>query len=757
MPDYTALGSDDVLVHTNGYEGEVISRLLRNFVARTDSSKTISKVRFVGIQYPALPVLPELNNSSAPLEQASANSMILMSHLMTYDNSYRVGAKMTADFIKQDERRGCNTQYMLLSYSQGVIAARLAANLLDNNTDKIINSYVIGDPFQKAGGASSTRQKTVANTSPDTLGVGRYATNAINGISAGNVLNPILAPVSIAALVGVNNYTNEITKADPVIYRDDGPNGVVSRVVCHTNDPTCGFNPLHFDINRHTSYFDPEIPEGQVDLDYEVSEFDKQVQTLANSISSNPRERVLTKTPSITGQETTYNVANARSDDHCAWDVGSDGSVDSSGLCDTFTVSEESANPKMSVKVTDSFGIVHNLSTESEAIDSEAVADILNLDPNGWYQFQPHDSPAGWDDMHRWGHEKACVDRWHPYSSQIDNFPNYFRYSECHDFTNDHYAYNTGQVAKPSDYVVDGKKQTRMLWGYDDSYSWDASDSYQPKVSPTSADDTQNIKPIFTKLENGVPYYRIVNKGEVVGGIPIRDDLCLTSMDITSVGFMPCEEEDSSQLFSASKVDGHFGDFSIERDVTAPTAVTGLNVTVGSDAVQLHWDYSTDGRASYVDYDVYLKNNATGDFSKVGSIGGDVSYDLGSDGLTVGSEYTYKVVAVDFAGNQSTAGLLTFTMPELKATPNMATVAAVNPDDGTISIVFDKSSYPNANVRVWNYWDYQDIGNTDSYILHESYPGEYFYVTYQFEVSPNVFTEQAEYLDTYIEREAPVE
>jgi len=328
---YATLSSPSTdYIQTNGHEGAVISNLLEAFVNETNPAKTVSKVRFIGIKYPALPVIPATinpeNTSFTDAQIAAMDGAIWINHIIQYNESYRIGAQMTLDFIKEDEQRGCNTQYMLLSYSQGVISARLVMNLLNNETDKVISSYVMGDPFQKANGAVSSRQKSIANTSPETMGVGRLAGESIKGgTDIIDYFSPWFKPFTDAAKNAISKYTEEITKADSFIYKDEGAGGIASRSLCHRNDPTCGINQFdEVDAEQHVIYFNDATNAGTVDIANEVTEFDKQVQALANSTSSNPRERTLTKTPAILGQEITFNVANTRPDDICSWDIGSD-------------------------------------------------------------------------------------------------------------------------------------------------------------------------------------------------------------------------------------------------------------------------------------------------------------------------------------------------------------------------------------------------------------------------------------------------
>jgi hypothetical protein len=562
---YRPVGSTADFLKTNGNEGPILSGLLQEFVNETNPAETVSKVRFIGIDYPALPVIPEipkaLTSATTPESTAAlVYSLAWMNHIIQYNSSYRAGAQKTVDFIKEDQRRGCETQYMLLSYSQGVIAARLAINLLNNQTDKIISSYVIGDPFQKPNGATSSNQKSNANTSSDTMGSPRIFSKILalagsgEGSSEldGSLLTSSKGMIEFlgAPTVGwINNYTNEITNADPVIYRDEGSEGIVSRALCHIRDPTCGIDinnplynlPLNISIEQHTNYFDPGVSHGRADILYEVSEFDKQVKKLAESEPSSPRQRILTKSASIDGQVTTYNVANARPDDKCYWDKDSDGTIDSTMLpdgspsvsldftCKTFNTVHDSA-PNMTVKIIDSFGIGYTRNLETQSVDPTIIASAVGLNPNNTYQFNPYiplnDGEVPYPGLN------SCIS----YYAQ-ENQPMYdgygFQLRECIDMSEEATTFNNW----PQTYKVFSNK---IVMGNDESYSWQ--NHYTLRIIKSSFNEDQNIKVDLIRFINGVPYYSFRN-----------GDRCLMGAKIM-LAFIPCDTKDMSQLFSARPV-----------------------------------------------------------------------------------------------------------------------------------------------------------------------------------------------------------
>jgi hypothetical protein len=527
-------------IDTNGHEGLRISRLLQEFVNKTDPAKTVSKVRFVGIEYPALPVFPEMPDFTGSgldaTQQAVFKSAILAKHIIDYNESYRIGAQMTVDFINNDRRNGCNTKYMLTSYSQGVIAARLAINLLGNNTNTVVSSYVFGDPFQKPNGAVSSRQKTVANTSPHTAGVGRIAASVLKTALGNGLAPPLSSIVSAAGVNAINDYTNEITQADPVIYNEDSTH--VSRSLCHTDDPTCGISDLfETEFEEHTNYFNPNLSKGRNDIAYEVSEFDKQVAALANTATSNPRERSLEKTPSVAGKTTTYNVTNVRSDDVCAWDEGDNGTVENRALCSTYNVSHLGDKAVMKVTVTDSFGIQYVYRSSTDVIvpipDIPNVPDVPQPEITVWSQFEPHTIPEAYKGLASQG-QSLCLNGNHTGSTAGVSSVG-IGLKPCAQGIVSHANSTTLFREK-----FDGFHHFLLVWGYDKWFWLNNLNGYSPNIALTYPDPDMypnDFRVSEQKVVNGNVYYTIRNINQ-----------CVTVSD-SGVRMALCEANNNSQLF----------------------------------------------------------------------------------------------------------------------------------------------------------------------------------------------------------------
>lgn len=737
--------TQEPFIHTNGHEGAVLGKLLKAFVDQTDPAKTVSKVRFIGIEYPALdvfPVIPDIPDASASIKSIVA-AQAWANHIVKYNESYRTGAKMVTNFIEEDEQRGCNTQYMLASYSQGVISARIAMNLMNNNTDKIISSYVLGDPFQKGNGASSPRQFTAANSSPDTDGIARAGLNTLIKIGE---LNPLGNKSSVA---GLAIYRDSIINSDPIIYRDEGEGRTVSRSLCHNYDPTCDFAMLGTDIEQHLKYFDPSLPSGQQDLNLEVSEFDKQVQTLANSTTANPRERVLTKSPSLTGGTTTYKVANARPDDKCSWDENSDGTqelVNISCRAQNFNLVSDTA--KMTVTVTDSFGISYNLGSTVQIVKPEVVDEIVDavsvLDPNTWYEFRAYSSSSP-----GYGMATNCLSWSQSPDYLIDENNSYLINAiRCGGspgpasqgpWRDEVVALN---VFRAESYPTSNGNKIRMVSGYDDAYSWEALDeSNKIKISKTTSSPTQDIIPVLTTIIADKPYYSFR-----------YGDKCITGVDATTRAqtiLQKCDSSNFAQLFSLNPVDKPlFGKYSIEHDVTPPSAVTGAKIEVEPGKANLRvTSTSTDSRSQIVDYLIYKKGNAPDQAQYLGkAVYTLLPIDL--NGATVGQLNEYSIYAVDAAGNRSAPFDFSFVTPPSIPKPSLP-ITSVASDKTSVTLKYMNSSeipqevtavrvYRNGKYIATTPRTYSNPGEIATYVDRNVSPRDSFRYTYQYEISPNV-------------------
>lgn len=725
--------SDDIsntLVSTNGHEGNVLSKLLEAFVNETNPADTVSKVRFIGIEYPALPVFPEFVEGE-DVSVYTLNAAIGISHVIQYDASYRAGAQMTLDFIREDQQRGCETQYMLLSYSQGVISARLAMNLVNNETDKIISSYVVGDPFQKANAAVAPRQITLANTSSGTHGVGRDLGFRME--LAKSYLQyqfPILENTIDGQFESIEKYINDITRSDDFIYKDEGVNGVVSRSLCHEFDITCGYSGGDTSEEEHVNYFEPATAAGSVDLAHEVEEFDKQVRMLANSVTANPRERVLTNTLSIEGESTTYNVANARVDDMCHWDVNSDGSVDHVDVCGVYNATHGPGIIRMTVTVIDSFGVQHVLSTVSETREKPQLAEaIMALEPHTWYQFQPYQAPASWE-----GREGLpCLDWYQDYDDVVNHSGASFFITEgC---KNDGYypePYSATQVFRQAG--------NYLVWGYHDGFTMDihpegnAATLTEIVDGVDDVDDTPHMHVRLARYEDGVSYYNIK-----------RVDQCLSwETGNQDLWFSDCDSSNLSQLFLPTAIPGDFGKWSIEQDIVAPTPATELHVEVTEYGPELKWEDSVDRNGPYVNYEIYKDGVLV-------ETQGWAGYSLPDN-----EGATYTVVAVDYAGNFSTSSTVTFgsLSSVLNSVPPPApTLVEVDDESKTATISFENYGNSNARVMIWSDYEYLTTqSSSDVYVSgHVSaFSNEMLAFSYKLEVAPNVYTSLSDSLEVWL-------
>jgi hypothetical protein len=753
---YSKNSSSNVpFITTNGHEGPVLGRMLKAFVDDTKPAETVSKVRFIGIKTPSLPVeptIPKLNDDADPAAKGLLISSIWINHTIQYDESYRAGAQKTLDFIKEDESRGCQTQYMLMSYSQGVISARLVMNLLNNETDKIISSYVVGDPFQKPDGATSSNQKTASNTSPNTPGVARIAASVIKQkvIEGDPIDGPLRKLLGTVGITIINNFTEEMTDADPFIYRDEGLNGIVSRSLCHRNDPTCGIEIYaDIDIEQHINYFDSTKDPGIIDLAHEVAEFDKQVKKLAESTNENPRERTLTNTLPIMGKTTTYNIASARPDDRCLWDEGSDGTIDFDSLCDTYNVIHTS-KPKMTVTVIDSFREDYTFSSESEAIDPTILESALSLDPNSWYAF--HSYARGELKGEGVGTPRQqCVKVHHSFALPVApvNYNMFSSYCSMYWDPGTPLPEDASHMFKSSPYGA----ENRLLWGYDDDYTWtdggaeewpDGDGFMRASIENLSYNKNQNIKPILSTFINGKPYYFIQHENKCYNGWR----------------FVLCNTADPEQLFEVTKDTRQFGSFSIEKDVTPPTPVTGLHLLADqySSSVTLKWEPSTDVRTYTMDYEIYQKDDITNISTFINKISDKTSYKLDTSNMTIGKSYTFEVVAVDYAGHKSITDVITFKLPSFEVfqlpalnynppAPPFLVEASSNPS--AIKLGFSNHGNPVTKVRLYKYDVFVAVVTGAEYTDFDVESGKGYRYTYEAEIAPNVYADRSASFDGY--------
>jgi fibronectin type 3 domain-containing protein len=139
------------------------------------------------------------------------------------------------------------------------------------------------------------------------------------------------------------------------------------------------------------------------------------------------------------------------------------------------------------------------------------------------------------------------------------------------------------------------------------------------------------------------------------GGVAIGTSTTPAYTDLT-----PPTARASSYTVRARDAAGNLGaasnavSVSVPADVTAPTAPSSLRATVGTRQLTLAWNASADN-VGVVSYYLFRGN------SKYRLLGNVLTYT--DTGLTTGTRYTYKVYAIDAAGNWSSP------TPNVTATP----------------------------------------------------------------------------------------
>lgn len=90
---YTKEINGNPFIETNGYEGPVLQKLIQSFVNQTNPIQTVSKTRFIGVDYEALDVFPDLETGAVTLENGVAiKSARMAHHVIKYQNSYNEGS-----------------------------------------------------------------------------------------------------------------------------------------------------------------------------------------------------------------------------------------------------------------------------------------------------------------------------------------------------------------------------------------------------------------------------------------------------------------------------------------------------------------------------------------------------------------------------------------------------------------------------------------------------------------------------------------
>lgn len=698
--DYIPIGSNVASFSTNGHEGPVLERLLDKYVNETTITDVGSKVRFVGIDYPSEPVFPML--------QFGEHQVITyFKHIITYYGSFAAGAKNILHFINNDkdaEGNACKTQYMLVGYSQGVISVRLAINLLGNKNNKVISTYVVGDPWQKAEATTFPDQSSVANTSTETNGIGRGAVSWAQELSAG--LGIKSEPIN-----ALKTWGADIKKSDAVIYRKPGGTlPVGSRSLCHFKDPTCGLSffetGLIPDMGEHTNYFDIDSPAGSIDLQHEAQGFDTQVKQLIASSYAYNQERELNQTPSIKSKETIYNINNLKEGDRCWWDENSDGTIEGSGYDCRGGYEMESLGglTKMTVTVRDIDNIEYVYSTEDTAIEPEIVNDILSLKLGEWYQFHPYDNPTDClgirqPDNQDWTLQNGgAIQRTLLISDCSTATPEGF--AEEAETGKQSFKIDLYNLEDPNEDPVVYKDYKQLANGYDQNEILSYGKGY-PGVSESArmqqlqtwgSSSENGFMPQLTRIIDGVPYYSF--KGS--------SGNCMASDYTQSSVLFEAGCSNTSQLFSVTHVDVDLGKLAVQYDVTPPEKVENLTVNnVTRTKATFNWEETIDNRGGQLAYSIYDKADMANPFMAAG-ISSDpgfkpsITIDLSE--TEVGSSRTYVVKAVDGTGNLSLdSNEVTIITPPVEiiskpATPTLESVS-YNKDNVSIMLPYDNEGF----------------------------------------------------------------
>lgn len=726
---------------TNGHEGPVIGNLLKAYAKAVPDNDLEDKVRFIGIDYTSLKVFPDPPNVEdsgivSPILTEATYAMNFLKHIFNYYDSFTNGAEETANFIANDKDENgnpCETQYMLVGYSQGAISVRLALNLLNGTSDlannmseKIVNTYVFGDPWQQGGGAMDIN-KSLANTSSETDGVGRIAMGHASDLAFWSTV----AGMQNDDLNSVSMWGQEIMKSDSTIYRDKSQDGlhIYSRSLCHYKDPTCTVVP--FDMGEHLNYFNPVTDPGSLDIALEIPGFSNQIEQLINSNYVNNQERILKQTPSVEFEDTIYNVVHSKTGDSCSWDNNSDGSYEVVNVDCRGTHKEKvtESTAKMTVKIRTSNGEDIFLSTESSAAKASAIDDLMQLKLDKWYQFHPNGQPDQCVSLNQSDNQKpvnyadeedengnlipndkavvsSCANESATDFSSLSTLGKHSFKMVVHDIYKE--KLNAGHFNLPpgQQHGIDPSTDPRykpvrkMANGYNENFylgSDSPGNTSEAKIKAMKYSNRENaLIPSFVKVEDGKFYYTIRSGANCLA-------LNNNQLNIES----GCSNE--NQLFSVTALDENLdselseklGQLSLEQDTTPPTAVTNVQVSsLSENLVTLTWNPSVDNRNGQVRY--YIENlleNENGSYiTEFEGIDTSESWWINDTSATFkihtpeGAQNKFKIVSVDTAANINTFGAdseVSFDTPYAALTapsaPNLYEIN-YNPNSVTMTI-----------------------------------------------------------------------
>lgn len=545
----------DPLITTNGHEGPTLFMALNSMVHQTNPADTVSRLRFIGIDYPALAVEPPKqilpDTSGLDAETAGAvtaaaavkNAAADIDHYVNYVRSIDQGAINVKRFIEKDSEN-CDTQYILMGYSQGALAARVAMNLMGNNTDKVIASYLIGDPYQKAN-AATPEQRSVASTGFHRDGVMRNALSLLIGFADGIAVNP-------DSLSGdmLREFRTRMNRSDLTTYRNDPIANIYSRSLCHDYDMVCWTSPIERPKEiAHLNYFTPGTADGNLDILHDTPGFDAQLKRLADSQPISPRGRELVSTSSVLGLRMAYAIANMRSGDKCSWDRGSDGTFESIKIpCGVYEIDPSDANPKMTVKVYDKFEtLVYENGLNLVSIDPQVIKTAVDIPVNSWIRFESYGRP------------NQCLGLSPDFQNQIDSFS--LKLAICLSSSIPDYEVDPSQVFKKTGASTSSsysRPRDHFVWGKDERFKLVVEGFAVNENRPIGRinaiqDMVQGVRAELTRITNGEAYYQLKV-------LSLFKEVCLSS-DPSSPGlkYAPCNMGDSNQLFKAKVVAGNYG------------------------------------------------------------------------------------------------------------------------------------------------------------------------------------------------------
>jgi len=183
-------------------------------------------------------------------------------------------------------------------------------------------------------------------------------------------------------------------------------------------------------------------------------------------------------------------------------------------------------------------------------------------------------------------------------------------------------------------------------------------------------------------------------------------------------------------------------------DETSPAPPTGLTATSGDSQVDLNWDANTE--SDLAGYNVYRSTSPFQEISNATQVNegllGEASY-TDSD-VSNGTEYFYRVTAVDDAGNESGLSGEASAIPE-EQSPAAPTGLTATAGDGQVDLSWDPNSEEDlAGYHVYRSTSsFQEVGNatrrtdfpveTTSFIDDVSNGTEYFYRVTAVDTSDN--------------------